>query len=90
MAKPVVVLTRLKDSPPGFDRRLVWAYLRTVYGVSGWPPFDVYIGALTSEVAQRLDRDGVESFAFLTAANPRACLLPEGKGGEVAVWWVGV
>ncbi|MBK8967911.1 MAG: DUF3293 domain-containing protein [Saprospiraceae bacterium] len=82
MSKPVAVLKRLEDSPRTLDRRLVAAYLRTVYRVQD-PPFDIHIGAaLPMGLQHWLDARGFETFAFLTAENPAARILPEAENAS--------
>lgn len=71
MLKPVAVITCLEDSPPSFDRRLLEAYLRTVYKVAGPPGFSFYAGRKISETAENwLSAKGCSSWAFITAWNP--------------------
>lgn len=77
MLKPVAVITCLEDSPPSFDRRLLEAYLRTVYQVSGPPGFSFYTGDNISEMAEKwLAAKGCSSWAFITAWNPFSRPLP--------------
>ena len=79
MSKPVAVLKRLEDSPRTLDRRLVAAYLRSIYRLLE-PPFDIRIGAsLPLGLKQWLDDRGFRTFAFLTAENPASRILPEAE-----------
>lgn len=76
MVKPSAVLTCLEDSPPLLDRRLVLAYLRTVYRVLD-PAFDLRIGSLPREVEHWLLERQIGTFAFLTAYNPGSQRTPD-------------
>ncbi|TNE57658.1 MAG: DUF3293 domain-containing protein [Bacteroidetes bacterium] len=78
MSKPFAVLTRLEDSPPTLDRRLVIAYLRTIYRVVE-PAFDITIGPLQNEVKNWLQHRSLDTFCFITAANPGSQLLSEAE-----------
>jgi hypothetical protein len=69
MTKPVAVLKRLEDSPPGVDQELILAYLSTSYRVPELG-LDYRIGRLEDADRERLERDGTRSFAFVTAWNP--------------------
>jgi hypothetical protein len=81
MSKPLAVLKRLEDSPPTLDRRLVAAYLRSVYKVLD-PPFELCIDKLPEDLEQWLSDRGLKSFAFLTAANPKSVVLPEAENAR--------
>lgn len=81
MSKPLAVLTRLEDSPPALDRGLVAAYLRSIYKVLD-PEFLVQIGELSTELDKWLANHNFQTFAFLTAANPRSLVLPEKENRE--------
>ncbi len=78
MAKPLAIITCLEDSPPELDRRLVSAYLRTIYRVV-FPAFDISIGPLSDNVEQWLAHAGLETFAFITAANPKSRILTDNQ-----------
>ena len=75
MSKPVAVLKRLEDSPRTLDRRLVAAYLRSIYRILD-PPFDIRIGASPPlDLKQWLLERSFQSFDFLTAVNPASRIL---------------
>ena len=83
MLKPVVVITCLEDSPPNVDRRLLEAYLRTIYQVREPPEFSFLVGRAPSETASRwLDQHRILSWAFLTAWNPRSAPLSDLENRE--------
>ncbi len=74
MSKPVAVLKTVEDSPPQLDRRLVEAYIRTIYRVLD-PAFDIRIGAADPLLEQWLTQHGFDGYAFVTAWNPASQLL---------------
>ncbi len=74
MSKPWVVLTSVEDSLPGLDRRLVTAYIRTIYRILD-PAFDVAIGPLLPALERWLLERDLDTFAFITAENPGSRLL---------------
>lgn len=78
MRKPVAVLKTVEDSLPELDRRLIQAYLRTIYRLYE-PAFDVYIGLRNPALDAWLNRQGWDTFAFITAWNPGSEILPAGE-----------
>jgi hypothetical protein len=71
MLKPVAVIKTLEDSPLWLDRRLVLAYLRSIYRV--WNPrFDIRVGPVSDELGQWLTEQDAQTFVYITAWNPRS------------------
>lgn len=76
MAKPVLIIKTLEDSPPSLDRRLVSAYLQTTYRLIGFD-IDIFIGPASADFLGWAERQSVTSFAILTAVNPASHLLTD-------------
>lgn len=78
MRKEVVVIKTVEDSVPVLDRRLIQAYLRTVYRLVE-PRFDVRIGRPNPALDRWLNQSGWGTYAFITACNPGSVLLPDAE-----------
>lgn len=76
MLKPDAIIRKVEDSPDWLDRRLVEAYLRTIYAVAN---FEVNIGQCYLAFEKWLEEQGVKTYAFITAWNPASRILPESE-----------
>lgn len=76
MSKPDAVIRKVEDSPDWLDRRLVEAYLRTIYAVAN---FEVNIGQCYLAFEKWLEEQGVKTYTFITAWNPASRILPKSE-----------
>ncbi len=79
MAKHAHRIRTEKDIPPTLDARLANAYLRTTYRVFAATALDIRVGRRHPELDLILGEFPAETWAFLTAFNPRSQLLPEAE-----------
>lgn len=81
MAKPIVVIRNLEDSPDWLDQRLIAAYLNSKYWTEAIQLNDsgvfFEIGQPALALESQLQEHGVRSFAFITAWNPASRMLDQ-------------
>lgn len=81
MAKPVVVLRNLEDSPEWLDQRLVSAYLKTKYWTEAVRMDEsglfFEIGQPAPDLESQLEAHDFRTFAFITAWNPASQMLDQ-------------
>lgn len=83
MSKPVIVIRKLEDSPEWLDRRLVAAYLATIYRVELAPAGAVERGFVelhpgyghSRYFARWLAEQNCDTYAVITAWNPASVKL---------------
>lgn len=74
MSKPIIVIRKLEDSPEWLDRRLVTAYIHTIYSTShvrGGMTLRLYPGqSLPQQLEDFLEEQNCNTCAIITAWNP--------------------
>ncbi len=90
MSKPVIVIRKLEDSPEWLDRRLVAAYLATVYrvelaaaGAMEGGVVELYPGYGHSRYFARwLATQNCDTYSIITACNPASVRLSAEENAE--------